>query len=264
VVISVLKQLPTVAAAISFSILTAAFVHEWAFFYVIGVQYQAFMSVTDYFNSAVSWLPWAVVATAAGGLLAVTDPVRHIPKEFYEAHPWRWYWDHGGYTFLGGMLVLAGLVQFLFGSWYARPGAMEILFMFVWFKPVQNHLLREKKFATLQHRSFEPSTDAIVLVLGVPVALFIVFMGGLQEGAAALSSKEPVYYARLKKEYRENSWFVLRNLSSGAIVRELGSDRIQYVKWDDVAVFQSKIAPLNKNGLICRITGYACKTGIYQ
>jgi len=92
-----------------------------------------------------------------------------------------------------------------------------------------------------------------------PWILVIAFIGGSADGASALIRKEPVFLARLKNQYREREWYVLRNLSSGLIVHDLSVDHLEYVKWDDVASFTSKIGQPNRNGLICRISGYLCR-----
>jgi hypothetical protein len=53
-----ISMVPNLLAATSFGVLMLAFVHEWAFYYTVGGDYQALLTVTDYFNSAVGWLPW--------------------------------------------------------------------------------------------------------------------------------------------------------------------------------------------------------------
>src|SRR5438128_664146 len=131
-VLRALKLFPSIIGAVTFFILAAAFIHELAFYLVIGAQYQSLLSATDYFNSAVAWLPWAVVGLIIGGLFSYTDPGKHLPEGFYKKHRLRWFRDRGFYTVTFGFIVFSGALQFLFGNWYASPGALEFFFMIVW------------------------------------------------------------------------------------------------------------------------------------
>src|SRR5215212_5203747 len=55
--LSSLGQLSTVTAALSVLIVCLAFIHEWAYFRVVGMQFQALMSPSDYITSVIGWLP---------------------------------------------------------------------------------------------------------------------------------------------------------------------------------------------------------------
>ncbi len=96
-----------------------------------------------------------------------------------------------------------------------------------------------------------------ILFIG-PILLFTAYMGGVTEAAEALSRRESTSIGRLKNQYQERNWLVLRTLANGLIVRDLAGDRIQFLRWDDIGAFESTINQPNRNGLVCRVTGYLC------
>src|SRR4051794_700759 len=58
----ILDKLPQIVAGVSFFVLVLAIVHEYAYFAVVGAQYQSLMSATDYLVSALSWMPLLEIA----------------------------------------------------------------------------------------------------------------------------------------------------------------------------------------------------------
>lgn len=254
---TLLEMIPGVAAATSFLVLVLAFVHEWAFYYVVGGQYQSLVSITDYFNSAIGWLPWAGIGLVSALLWTLADPTRQVPSaikdQYYKEHRVRWFFEQMPVRFMLWSLTIAGAYQLLLGDWYTR-GAIEFFFMFLWLKII-TAIMRQKANADVLTK------DAAYLISFAPIFLLSAFAGGWAEGASALSPKvEANTIGRLKKEYREREWFVMRSLSNGLLIRDLTEDRqkLQFVRWDDIASVSTKIALPNRNGLVCRLTGKLC------
>jgi hypothetical protein len=94
-----------------------------------------------------------------------------------------------------------------------------------------------------------------------PMFLVLAYLGGMTEGATAIApNKEPDAIGRLKNEYRERDWFAFRILSNGVLLRDLSEPgRLQFIRWDEIASFETKIVQPNREGLACRITGRTCK-----
>ena len=254
---ALLEIIPSVAAATSLMVLALAFVHEWAFYYVVGGQYQSLVSITDYFNSAIGWLPWAVLGLVTALLWTLADPMRKIPAaikdQYYKEHRVSWFFYTVPVQFLLWSLTAAGAFQILFGDWYVRA-AIEFFFMFLWTKVITAIVKQNANADVL-------TKEVVYLIVFIPLFLLSAFSGGWAEGATALSPKvEPNAIGRLKKEYEERDWFVMRNLSNGLLLRDLTEDRekIQFVRWDDIANFSTKIVQPNRNGLVCRLTGKIC------
>jgi hypothetical protein len=247
---------PNIVAAVSFLVLVLAFVHEWAYFHVIGGQNQSLLSITDYFNSAVGWLPWVGVGLAIATLMRLTDVTRHIPDDaksaFYRKHKIRWVFERLPYHFVFWSLVLAGAFQFLFGDWYTRA-ALEFLVFFIWGKIFQL-LAKQESIVSIV------SKDVAYIIGFGPLFLAMAYIGGMSEGAAAIApDKESNAIGRLKKEYRERDWIALRILSNGVLLRDFSDrNRIRFIRWEEIASFDTKIVQPNRNGLVCRLTGRTC------
>ena len=135
-----LRSIPALAAALSFAVLSLAFVHEWAFYLVIGDHYQALMGVTDYFNSAIGWLPWVTLGGCLAAFWYLTDNLRHVPNavknEYYKQHPVIWFFNEGPnwmFRITWWLLFLVGLFQFLFGDWYTNFALMLVVAWF-WYR----------------------------------------------------------------------------------------------------------------------------------
>ena len=250
-----LQIIPSIAAAISFAVLSLAFVHEWAFYFVIGGQFRPLMSITDYFNSAAAWLPWVALGAVISIIWRLTDKTRHVPQDakdaFYKQHRVIWVRDNAPYWLFIFTGVVVGAFQLLVGDWYVR-GALEISFFVVWGFFIRSLANQETIVRAL-------TIELVYILMFGPILLFMAYMGGATEAADALARREPNFIGRLKSQYQERDWVLLRTLSSGIIVRDIAADRIQYFKWDGIEAFESKIKQPNRNGLACRLFGYLCR-----
>lgn len=250
-----MEAVPALAATISFVVLTLAFAHEWAFYSIVGTDFQALMSVADYFNSAVSWLPWAGLGFLSAMLWRLSDKTRNVPIEvkeyFYKQNRFRWMLDRGPLWMFYFVAFFGGGFQILFGDWYTR-GAIEILFIYLWVRFFVFLIDQESIAKAL-------TVELSQVLLFVPLLFFMAYIGGLTEAASVISKKEPNFIGRLKGQYKERDWLVLRTLSAGVIIREMSVDRLQFVRWDDVSSFQKRIPQVNRNGLVCRMSGYLCR-----
>ena len=59
------RRIPALIALLSVFALIASVLHEWAYFSVIGPQYQALLTSTDYLAHAIFWLPLAALILLA-------------------------------------------------------------------------------------------------------------------------------------------------------------------------------------------------------
>lgn len=127
-----LDIVPSLAAGISFLVLSLAFVHEWAYYYVVGDQFQSLVGITDYFNSAIGWLPWVALGLCTVALWHLTDKTRHVPDDvkvaFYRAHRVRWFLDKAPIWMIFWLLLIAGAFQFFLGEVFSRPHVALIRF----------------------------------------------------------------------------------------------------------------------------------------
>jgi hypothetical protein len=197
---------PSVTAAMSFMVLILAFVQEWAFYWVIGGQYQSLVSITDYFNSAIGWLPWAVIGFMTALAWTLVDPMQQIPEdvkaEFYKTHRVRWFMDRAPMWFIFWFGLLGGIFQLLLGDWYTR-GFLELLSIYVWLRTFRTILARRSMVEVL-------NKDVAYLLLFAPLFISTAYFGGLAEGAGALAPKIEANARSQRHDYRRpdhvSSW----------------------------------------------------------
>jgi hypothetical protein len=74
--------------------------------------------------------------------------------------------------------------------------------------------------------------DVACLLGFAPTVLIMAYVGGLSEGANGVAQDFAANtVGRIKKEYQERDWVVLRNLSSGLLLRDLvEKEKLQFVR----------------------------------
>jgi hypothetical protein len=254
-----LKAIPSAVAAVSFSVLSLAFVHEWSFYSTLGELLQPLMTVTDYFNSAIGWLPYCVVGAIIGILLRTAEHRSHnfasqeVRNAYYKQNRFWWLLNEAPMALLSLLIVVLGTAQLLFGNWYTR-GLMDVAFIFIWGRFLYWLISHEKVSSAL-------TRDIAFIIFFVPPLLFFAYISGLTEGYSSLTKKEPVYFGKMKGGDHEEEWIVLRNLARGIIVRRPEANRFSFIKWDDIVTFETKIQPPDTRSVVCRVTGFACLFG---
>jgi hypothetical protein len=99
-------------------------------------------------------------------------------------------------------------------------------------------LLRQLSFfgfkvtATKTASTGSETTDVACLLGFAPTVLIMAYVGGLSEGANGVAQDFAANtVGRIKKEYQERDWIVLRNLSSGLLLRDLvEKEKLQFVR----------------------------------
>jgi hypothetical protein len=248
-----------VTAALTFAVLTLAFVHEWGFFFIVGRHFQSLLSFSDYFTSAIGWLPWSIVGLGVGAIFNFGEQRQFgfasiwERDAFYAKNRKLWFRDRFPFWLIVWSAFFGGGFQFLFGDWYSDPVIMsvEFLFMFWWMRACVWFDVHEKS-------PTRGRPHVLIVILVVPVMLVFAFAGGIRDGASAVRAKEPNVTAKLENEQLEKSWVMLRALASGILFKEPAKDQIRFIKWADIAAIQEKAPPLSHQGLLCRVFGVAC------
>src|ERR1700730_5272203 len=79
----IIDKLPQIIAGATFLVFVLAFVHEFAYFQVVGSQFQSLMTATDYLVSAISWMPFIglVLFIVTLAILAVARLIEGRPHQ---------------------------------------------------------------------------------------------------------------------------------------------------------------------------------------
>jgi hypothetical protein len=232
----ILGAVPTFAAASSFAVLILALTHEWSFFLVVGPQFQSLMSSVDYLNSAIGWIPAFVIAWFV--MLVIDLSVRRLTG----ISPF----SLGSFTQV--LLFAGGLIELLFGNPYSSE-SIGLIFGWSWLC-----------FWLYRHEyiSSRLSMAAFIWILFIPPVWGLAFLTGRTAGYFAVNGFSDVYIVKTKSDNDEKHYILLRNLSRGLLVRDPIASRIDFIKWEDITSFASKIPVLDTAPRVCNWFGFRC------
>lgn len=253
---ALLKYTPATIAAISFAVLCLAVTHEWAYFLVVGTQFQALMSATDYFTSSLFWLPLIIIGITGAALInLVLRRLENFRTEeeiaaSFKSPKQAWRARRLPEVLSTTLIICLGLFQLIFENVY-QIGVLSVAFgiawlwLFIW-------IIKHEKVGKVVSR---PTS---FLLLFAPSLCVFAFFNGLSEGFLALTTVKAVYVVKLKDEPHERNWSVLRTLSAGPIARDLVDNRILFVRWENISFFAARVAVPDTRSIACRIADFRC------
>jgi hypothetical protein len=240
-----LGQLTALVTAIAFS---ASLIHDWGYFDVIGSEYRALETVTDYLSSALQWMPQTLALIMAFVLfswiarLASEVPAQPVTVEQIttgqKAEPEK------RYRVAGSLLVLLILglpvSAYMFAS--QESGILLLLVPFAWFLVLPTILIfvfgtwpprpRDDLFPIYIITWIAPALFAFLLLLGDYHARTDLTRTDADYSLSTKSTKgagpstgAPDVVAKVR---------VLRVLDRGILVSRSQGDQVEFIPWDSV------------------------------
>jgi hypothetical protein len=234
----IIESAVSVGAALSLMVLVLAVVHETTFFLIVGYQFQALMSPTDYMFSALGWLPIVIILLVIGYLIPVPFNKRAeeivskenpTPEDISTMAEIADRLDRIMSTILWVgfvLLILAlSLTDFLRLIWVNFAILMVVFF-----------IVRHGKIIGIEY-----SRRNLFVLFG-----FILFgnaiIYGAREGFSSLEKMQQIYAFRFNKDDKEYNWPVIRNLSRGVLIHDVINNRVSFYKWDDIATMSVRVS----------------------
>jgi hypothetical protein len=252
---SMIDRLPQVIAGVTFFVLALAITHEFAYFAVVGPQFQSLMTATDYLGSALSWMPLLAVLlffTSLGFLAFVRWSGGRSPQQLRS--------ESKGYRRVSGVMDTifgaagtGGMAAsvFLFGNWYELGFAQGLASV-----SLASFLLWLRQFELFERVITLP---VYLFAAGVPVLMLNAFVTGRSDGYRALTNQEHVHNVKLKDAADETKMSVLRLLSDGVLARKLDDRKVVFFRWDRVEALTLDFEPPDSKSLVCRKLNYGCR-----
>jgi hypothetical protein len=234
----ILEDFGKLLAFSSFVVLALAVTHEWAFFYIIGRQYQPLMTAYDYLTTTLSWLPASIAIML---FVAFGQPPQNYGKFIHNIHAWQIH-------MLGVTSIMNALMAFLFNRGVFTPPSSYLLVVVYIFSVASNRYIKRLEV-------IGSGTERFLVFYTIVFILLMAYGGGLSDAYTALRAKEPIFTLSIKGQVR--SAIVLRNIEKGVIARSPESSRIEYFKCVDIDVFASD-ASLPTQSDACRLLGIFC------
>jgi hypothetical protein len=249
--------LPQLIAGASFFVLILAITHEFAYYQIVGSEFQSLMSATDYLVSSLSWLPLFVVITFAGvvGVLALIRWSGGRPhSEMREtSKPYRRLSHVMELLFGSGTAIATAVVVVLFGNPYdlrligGLISVSSVAFV-VW-------LAKTEIFRSVI------TLPVYIIAPGAFVFVALAFVYGRWDGYHDLTRPVNVHTLKVKDNSTEVVKFVvLRLLTAGVLVRKLDEQRIQFYRWDQIETLSREFGPLDSRSVVCRLLKWDCPT----
>jgi hypothetical protein len=215
----------SIGTAVSFLL---SLVHEQAYFYVVGGKFQNFASLSDYLSNVLDWLPTAAVILVAyvmmslllGKLFRGYLAARQKAAEKFTTREF----------FLRALTGLAMGASFIAFGYFAADPASELWmatggFFFIW-------LMALALVVKLSGQA-PGSTWGFVFSFG-PVALFAVYMWGLQNGYHDLSQRGQGYSLVRDESPSADAVNLLRVFERGILVRYPDQEINEFIRWEKI------------------------------
>jgi len=193
--LSSLGQLSTVTAALSVLIVCLAFIHEWAYFRVVGMQFQALMSPSDYITSVIGWLPLLALGMTVPWLnemftrrLEGFRPLAEI-RATYKTPRRAWWAYDAPYVMMGWILIVLGVVAGLFLPWSFSAPVLLLSASIAWFWAIAWYISHKHVAARMT------PAKSLVLFFAPPIAA-MAFGVGHSSAQMDLQSTDARYVIR--------------------------------------------------------------------
>jgi hypothetical protein len=251
-----IEKTPQILAGATFLVLVLAIIHELAYFAVVGPQFQSAMTATDYFVSALAWMPLVVIVLLGTGLLLLTLTAWRgdLSHEEAKRHSARYRRATFFMDALFGPAAACGITAsvLLFGNPYdlrAAGGLASIgaISFFFW-------LRRFEVFARVL-------TPAVAVFSGFILGLILYsYLEGRADGYFDLTKPGAVFKLKLAAAPGEASVSLLRLLNDGVLVRSYDGQTVFFLRWDAVRELSRQVEPPDPRSLMCRLFAVRCLT----
>jgi hypothetical protein len=229
---------PKWIAVLSFAVVVFAVVHEWGYFAVIGPHLQTVVSPYDYAVNALVWLPsTTILAFGTWGYLAIVGRTKEGRPTVSRYNLSLLVLGVAGFTL--AYLLVPGLPFVFVLSWIALTAVFWLIPKYFPFDKLPD----DWQF----HR----------LVVIVPAMMVLMYGYGATSATNDLRKADDIYFVHPKGDNAEaRARVMLRSFERGILVRDLVRERVEFVRWEDIALL-SVLAerPGSSRSLFCKSFG---------
>jgi hypothetical protein len=243
-----LDKLPSVLATASFFAIAMVVAHEWAYFSILGSEFQSFYSTSDYLNEFIVWLGPAfvilLVAIAAhGALYRAADFESATPKSRIGRALDNW-WQEIIYA-------ISALIALLISNETNRS-AVYVLLGLLWTKVT---------FYVLSHDRFKNwRTVGISLVIaGVPALMMLSYGIGRDSAYKDLQDTKDVYEVHFKNGAPSLTAKVMRVIDKGVLLLNPTTHQLEFRATSELSTLTKSSPTWETRSFVCRHWGWFCK-----
>ena len=239
-----LEKLPSVVTITTFAALCLAISHEWAYYGVIGSEYQALYTTSDY----ITLLIWGAGAVFLSGVIfwliqfvAFRSDDFTLPP-FSNAKTLRGYMDRNN-----SLVIISFLTLFDFFLGTSQVNIWSYLLLATIVLRGLLYIFRHEKLKQYDRGWLT------LLIYGLPLGMITFYGYGKMSAYEDIDNKQPPRYEpRLKEQYVSRDVNVLRFLEKGAIVFDPKTRTVEFLRSDMIARVARKTPELDNRSFVCK------------
>ncbi|MGY3559809.1 hypothetical protein ACVWXP_003078 [Bradyrhizobium sp. USDA 4463] len=244
-----LDKLPSVVTIATFSALSIAVAHEWAYFGVIGAELQSLYTSTDY----IALLIWGAGAGFLFVLVMALIQLTALRADNFKLPPFSQKKTFGGFLDRNFVWVWVGGLT-IFNCFFSADQVN------LWFYLLLAGLVFRGLIYILRHertRQYDQGWSAI-LIYGLPIGM--VFSYGMGKSAAYedLSNRSAHYQLSLKGQSVSRDVDILRLLDKGALIFDPMTRKVEFLMSDTIASITHRIQDFDKRSFACKHWNVGC------
>lgn len=250
------ESLPKVVGSLSILALVVSIFHELGFYYVVGFEFERFMSISDYFSNAVTWLPQSIYFALVGAIITL----------ILWRHRWNFAWDFPNEKLpplswserVYAIIYWPTLAIAAFGTFFGPPKLFVstydaivwvVIFLWLW---TWGHLVNR-----IYAIGALPKTAKLFLLFG-PMFVTLSYFAGVHEAYVAFFEKPDLYVVAQSTNEKRNL-ILLRGLERGLLVRDPKNHETSFLKWANIRVVTRTHGGPRNHTLFCELTGFTCQ-----
>lgn len=211
-----LDNFAAVVGSATLALLLFAVCHEYGYFWVIGSQFQTFVSTTDYFTNSTQWVIFAGLVLYTWldwrAMFGASQYAMPIGRD------WR--------TWMFPLIVILPLLLVMFFSRFSFDIGLLTLFAYIW-------LVYGSKTLPFAGSSDPTLSRLRAALLAAPLLAMAAFFAGKQRAESALAVTHDPYKLKIKGGEERNR-ILLRSFDKGLLVRSPADERVEFIRWDQI------------------------------
>jgi hypothetical protein len=244
---------PKAVAVLSFGVLIVTVLHDWGYFWMIGLRFQSVQTPYDHLANSIEWLPYSLVFigltfAANSGLIRLLQKegdFQEYPSGVSERNAKRkMKWPSRLFLFFNVVPAIITLFVLPTNAEVVVGLASVLYICAVWFVLHYTSLVRRTEYATFLAIS--------------PTFVTLAFLSGATEADIALNSTLNVYRVEVKGS-TPVTLILLRSLDKGVLVWDRADNRATLIRWEQIDRISHFVSTdLSSRPLFCKFAKTLC------
>jgi hypothetical protein len=227
-------------------------IYEWAYFLIVGREFQRFASASDYLTDALEWIPTIILVTFISAFINfLVARIKNWPADYRDFgtdfSTWRF---NTSVLFVGIFLLASAAISYLF----LPPTAIEIYILILGFgwPFVVRYIFTHENAPNISGTIW-----GTAITYGPIISVFSLTLG-LLFGVNALGKIDPVYSINLSKGDASLKVIILKNFERGLLIRDPVRGIVEFIPWEQIKTVDRTVFPESINSRSCQTFGWPC------